>query len=100
MMLPRTRTGLLARLMARLIVLAPLLGAGALSGCSVPHVMGLGSYYAVTDTVSGRVYYTEKLSREDRGVVEFADRASGAWVSLKSATVREISPAEFRAAPR
>jgi len=66
---------------------------------SVPHVMGLGSYYAVTDEASGRVYYTDKLSREAKGVVEFRDSASGAWVSLPGATVREISTDEFRAGP-
>ena len=30
-----------------------------LAGCSVPHVMGLGSYYQVTDPYSGRVYFTQ-----------------------------------------
>lgn len=74
-----------------------------LSACSVslPHVAGMGSYYAVTDTASGRVYYADKLSREDRGVVEFRDGATGAWVSLESADVREIGKDEFLAgAPR
>ncbi|MEO7387478.1 MAG: hypothetical protein ABIX37_11120 [Gammaproteobacteria bacterium] len=79
---------------------APLL-AGLLfvAGCSVPHVMGLGSYYAVTDDATGRVYYTDKLSREGRDTVEFADRATGAWVSLKAAQVQEISKSEFLAGP-
>ncbi len=88
-----------ARLLASLLCSAPLLAAGGLSGCSMPHVMGLGSYYAVTDDATGRVWYTDNLTREERGVVEFRDPATGAWVSLRAAQVREISDAEFRAAP-
>ncbi len=86
-----------ARLLASLLCISPLLAAGGLSGCSMPHVMGLGSYYAVTDDATGRVWYTDNLTREERGVVEFRDPATGAWVSLRSAQVREISDAEFRA---
>lgn len=90
-----------ARLLSGLLCLAPLMVAGGLAGCSVPHVMGLGSYYAVTDGETGRVYYTDRLKREDRGAVEFQDPDTDAWVSLKSAQVRSISKAEFRAgAPR
>ena len=86
--------------LASLLCAAPLL----LAGCSMPHffmphMMGMGSYYAITDEASGRVYYTDNLSREARGVVEFRDSKSGAWVSLPAATVREISQAEFRAGP-
>lgn len=78
-------------------VLAGLLCIG-LAACSMPPVMGFGGYYAVTDEATGKVYYTQKLSREKRGVVEFQDPATGAWTSLKSAQVREISAAEFRSA--
>ena len=38
----------------------------ALAGCSVPHVMGLGSYYQVSDPVSGKVYFTQQIEREPR----------------------------------
>jgi hypothetical protein len=31
--------------------------------------------------------------------VEFEDPNSGAWISLRAASVREISEAEFRAGP-
>ena len=88
-----------ARLLAGMLSVAPVLTAGGLSGCSMPHVMGLGSYYAVTDDATGRIYYTDNLTREDRGAIEFRDPATGAWVSLRSAQVREISDAEFRAGP-
>jgi len=72
-----------------------------LTGCSMPrmrmpHVMGLGSYYEVTDNSSGEVYYTDNLSRESRGAVEFTDPASGAVISLGAASVREISEDEYR----
>ncbi len=87
------------RRFAALVCCMPLLVGGALvtGGCSMPHLMGLGSYYAVTDPASGRVYYTDQLKREDRGVLEFRDAGSGAWVSLPAGTAREISAAEFRA---
>lgn len=88
-----------AQLRLPALLLAGLLSATTLSGCSLPHVMGMGSYYAVTDDATGKVYYTDKLSREARGAVEFLDPATGAWTSLRSAQVREISAAEFRAGP-
>ena len=88
------------RFLASLFCAAPLLLAGcSMPHFSMPHAMGMGSYYAVTDNGSGRVYYTDNVSREPRGVVEFRDSASDAWVSLPAATVREISEAEFKAGP-
>ena len=70
-----------------------------LSGCSLPHIGGMGAYYSVTDPGTGKVYYTEGVKRERRGVVEFRDAASGAWVSIPGAEVRDISEAEFRLGP-
>ena len=81
------------RWLAGLIGTIPLL----LAGCALPHVVGLGTYYAITDVTTGRNYYSDNISREARGVVEFEDSASGARVSIPSATVREISRSEFRA---
>lgn len=81
------------RLLASLVCAAPLL----LAGCAMPHLMGLGTYYAITDDASGRVYYTDNLTREAHGVVEFQDSNSGARISIPAATVRKISEAEFRA---
>jgi hypothetical protein len=83
------------RLLASLVCAAPLL----LAGCAMPHWLGLGSYYAITDEASGRVYYTDNVTREARGVIEFQDAKSGARISLPAAQVREISEAEFRAGP-
>jgi hypothetical protein len=60
------------RLLASLVCAAPLLMAGcSMPRIAMPHIMGLGSYYAVTDDATGRVYYTDNLSREPRGVIEF-----------------------------
>ena len=76
-------------------LLAGITCAALLSGCSMPHYLGLGSYYAITEVGTGRVYYSESLRHEKRAVVEFRDAQSGAWVSLPQAEVREISKAEF-----
>lgn len=81
------------RFLASLVCAVPLL----LAGCAMPHMMGLGTYYAITDDASGRVYYTDNVTREAHGVVEFQDSTSGARVSLAAAKVREISEAKFRA---
>ena len=69
----------------------------ALAGCSVPHVMGMGSYYQVSDPASGKVYFTQQIKREDRGVVEFLDASSDAWVRLPVGQVKTITEAEYRA---
>ncbi len=80
-------------LLAGLLCLAPLV----LGGCSMPHVLGLGSYYEVTDTASGHIYYTQDIKRQSRGVVEFIDPASDALISVPGASIRKISEADFRA---
>lgn len=69
----------------------------ALAGCSIPHVMGFGSYYQVTDPYSEKIYFTQQLEREDRGIVEFLDAASNSWVSLPAGEVKTITEAEYRA---
>ncbi len=85
------------RLLASLSCAAPLLMAGcAMPRIEMPHIMGLGSYYAVTDPATGLIYYTDNLHREPRGVIEFEDPDSGAVISLAAASVREISEAEYR----
>jgi hypothetical protein len=78
------------------------IGAGAalclaLAGCSVPHVMGMGSYYQVSDPSSGKVYFTQQVELEDRGVIEFLDASSGTWVSLPAGEVKTITEAEYQA---
>lgn len=88
-------------LLLRSVLVVSIAAAGALTaGCSLPTLPGFTSYYAITDPATGRVYYADQLRREERGAVEFPDAASGAWVSLPSAEVREISKDEFRANAR
>ncbi len=68
------------------------------AGCGALDVLpGVSSYYRVTDTATGTVYYADKLKEERRGVVEFRDANTGAWVSLPTAEIAEISKGEFRA---
>lgn len=68
-----------------------------IAACQMPRMPGTGGYYQVTDTASGTVYYTSNLRRESRGVVEFRDGRSGAWVSIAGAEVESISRDEYRA---
>jgi len=69
-----------------------------LAGCGALNVLpGVSDYYRVTDTGTGAVYYTDGIKKERRGVVEFRDANTGAWVSLPAAEVVEISKGEFRA---
>lgn len=69
-----------------------------LGGCGALDVLpGVSSYYRVTDTATGTVYYTDGIKQERRGVVEFRDANTSAWVSLPAAEVVEISKGEFRA---
>lgn len=76
------------------LLVAAILATGA---CAMPHVLGMGSYYEVTDTRTGKIYYSDRIEREDNGVVELRNGATKSWVSLPAATVREISEAEYEA---
>ena len=69
----------------------------ALTACSVPHLMGMGGYYQVADPYSGKVYFTQQIEREARGVVEFLDDSSDTWVSLPEGQVTTITEAEYQA---
>jgi hypothetical protein len=71
-----------------------------LASCSLPRAMGLGGYYQVTDAASGKVYFADELTTEDRGAVEFRDGVTGAWISLASADYKAISEADYRAGIR
>jgi hypothetical protein len=53
-------------------------------------------YYQVTDTTSGRVYYTRDVDTKRRtGTIEFKDAKSGAKVTLQSSQVEKISKAQY-----
>lgn len=88
------------RSVSRARTLVTALAAALLAACSMPRVLGMGSYYEVTDPATGKVYFADELRREDRGAVEFRDGASGAWVSLPAADYKEISSAAYEAGIR
>jgi len=58
-----------------------------------------GSYYQVTDTSSGKSYYTRDIDRDD-GRARFKDNASGDKVNLDSFEVRKITEQQYRNAVR
>jgi len=53
-----------------------------------------GNYYQVTDTGSGKSYYTRDVDRED-GHARFTDKASGDKVNLDSFEVRKITEQQY-----
>ena len=61
-------------------------------------VAGCASYYRVTDTQSGNVYYTKKVStvKGGGGAVKLTDTRTGSAVTLQSSEVKEISKKEYK----
>lgn len=57
---------------------------------------GCASYYKVTDTTSGREYYTQEVSRQG-SAVEFRDAKTGATTTLQNSQVLEIDEDAYRA---
>jgi hypothetical protein len=61
-------------------------------------VTGCASYYRVTDTQSGNVYYTKKVDtvKGGGGAVKLQDTRSGSVVTLQNSEVKEISKKEYK----
>ena len=61
-------------------------------------VAGCASYYRVTDTQSGNVYYTKKVDtvKGGSGTVKLKDTRSGSVVTLQNSEVKEISKKEYK----
>jgi len=57
---------------------------------------GCVTYYKVTDTNTGKVYYTQAVTQKDSGAVAFTDAETKANVTLQSSEVREVSEDTFR----
>lgn len=57
--------------------------------------MGCATYYSVTDTNTGRVYYSKTVTHKRSGAVDFSDARTKARVTLQSSEVREISQQTF-----
>ena len=57
---------------------------------------GCASYYKVTDTTSGKEYYTQEVSRQG-SAVQFTDAKTGATTTLQNSQVLEINEDAYRA---
>ena len=57
---------------------------------------GCGSYYRVTDTQSGHLYYTEEVDTMKNGAVKLNDARTGSLVTIQNSEVKEISKKEFK----
>ena len=58
-----------------------------------------GHYYQVTDTASGKAYYTRDIEHED-GHARFVDKATGDKVNLSGFEVRKITEDQYKNAVR
>jgi hypothetical protein len=61
-------------------------------------ITACASYYRVTDPVSGRIYYTEKVERESGGAASFTDAASDSKITIQNSEVKELSSKEYETA--
>jgi hypothetical protein len=69
-------------------VLAAVVSLALLAACG-------GNYYQVTDTNSGKAYYTCDIDKDD-GHVRFTDKATGDKVNLDSVEIREITREQYK----
>ena len=58
-----------------------------------------GNYYQVTDTGSGKSYFTRDIDRDD-GHARFTDKVSGDKVNLSGFEVKEITEQQYKNAVR
>jgi len=56
---------------------------------------GCTTYYRVTDPTSGKVFYTDEITRGSQNI-RFKDAKSGSDVTLTTSEVKEISSEEFQ----
>lgn len=75
----------------RILALALLVVSLGVAGCS--------TYFRVTDTSNGKVYYTKDYAREPNNV-RFKDANTGKEMTVPTADVRSISSEEYDARPR
>lgn len=73
--------------------------AWSLLAAALPLLAACGGYYQVTDTHSGKSYYTRDVDHDD-GHVRFVDKASGDKVNLDSVEVRELTRQQYENAIR
>ena len=58
-------------------------------------LVGCASYYRVTDPHTNEVYYTDKLDRQNSGVIRFKDSKTGNDMTLAASQVQEIPKEEY-----
>jgi hypothetical protein len=62
-------------------------------------IAGCGGYYMVKDPAGGKVYYTSKKPKDERGgAIKFTDEKTETSVTLQSSEVKKISKKEFKSA--
>jgi len=60
-------------------------------------VVGCASYYKVTDSQTGKEYYTQEIDNVKGGAVKLKDARSGSTVTIQNSEVKEISKDEYKA---
>jgi hypothetical protein len=61
---------------------------------------GCASYYKVTDTASGRVYYTDKIQHKGSGSIYFKDEVSKVFVTLSGSEIMKLTRDQYMAQAR
>jgi hypothetical protein len=56
---------------------------------------GCTTYYRVTDPSSGKVFYTDEITRSSQNI-RFKDAKSGSDVMLTTSEVKEVTAEEFQ----
>ncbi|HEY2587056.1 MAG TPA: hypothetical protein VGI81_15020 [Tepidisphaeraceae bacterium] len=74
---------------SRILLIAALAALGSLSGCA--------SYYKVTDPHNNAVYYTDKIDRQQSGVVVFKDAKTSNEITLPSSVIEKIPKEKYDA---
>jgi starvation-inducible outer membrane lipoprotein len=84
--------------MKRLGTVSRVIAAFSLVGAMGFVLAGCGTtYYQVTDTNSGKVYYTTKVKKSSSGAVSFKDARSGAEVTVQASEYHTVSETTYNA---
>ena len=60
-------------------------------------MVGCASHYKVTDTNTGKIYYTQGIKKKTSGAIEFKDARTGANVTVQASEYLNISKDSFTA---
>jgi hypothetical protein len=69
-------------------------------GIALLSAAGCASYYQVTDTSTGKVYYStsSQMEQTDRGATTFVDAVTGDRVTFQNTQIAKITQEQFDAA--